>query len=151
MSDQEIVIRLLMAVLLGGLIGLEREAAGRAAGLRTHVLVCLGSALIMMTSIHIFEIYRGLADVDPSRIAAQVVSGIGFLGAGTIIRYGHNVKGLTTAASLWVIAAVGLAVGSGFMKAAVFTTFLVLLGLIVFGKIVHRFFPDLEVPGKDDI
>ena len=151
MSDQEIVIRLLMAVLLGGLIGLEREAAGRAAGLRTHVLVCLGSALIMMTSIHIFEIYRGLADVDPSRIAAQVVSGIGFLGAGTIIRYGHNVKGLTTAACLWVIAAVGLAVGSGFMKAAVFTTFLVLLGLIVFGKIVHRFFPDLEVPGKDDI
>jgi len=148
--------KLLLAAVLGGIIGWERERRGRPAGLRTHILVCVGVTLMMVVSEHIFEKYKTFAAdsiirVDPARIAAQVVTGIGFLGAGTIIRYGHNVKGLTTAASLWVIAAVGLAVGSGFMKAAVFTTFLVLLGLIVFGKIVHRFFPDLEVPGKDDI
>ena len=144
MSDLEIVTRILTAALLGGLIGLEREAAKRAAGLRTHTLVSVGSALIMMTSIHIYELYVGIASVDPSRIAAQVVSGIGFLGAGTIIRSGKSVSGLTTAATLWVVSAVGLAVGCGFWKAAAFTTASVLMGLILFGKIVHRFFPDEE-------
>ena len=152
LSDTQVVLRLLAAVVLGGLVGLEREAAGRAAGLRTHVLVSLGSALIMLTNIHLFEVYSGLADIDVTRMAAQVVSGIGFLGAGTIIRSGPTVRGLTTAASLWVVAAVGMATGCGFIKAAVFTTLLVLLGLIVFGMIVHRFFPDEEVladgPGK---
>lgn len=144
MTDSDIVIRLLVAALLGGLIGLEREAAKRAAGLRTHTLVSIGSALIMMTSIHLFEVYSGRVNMDPARLGAQVVSGIGFLGAGTIIRSGSNVVGLTTAASLWVVAAVGLAVGCGFWKAALFTTICVLLGLIIFGKIVHRFFPDTD-------
>ena len=144
MSDIDVFTRILIAALLGGLVGLEREHAKRAAGLRTHTLVSVGSALIMMTSIHLFELYAGVADVDPSRIAAQVVSGIGFLGAGTIIRSGRSVSGLTTAATLWVVSAVGLAVGCGFWKAAVFTTASVLIGLILFGKIVHRFFPDEE-------
>lgn len=142
-------VRLLTAVMLGGLIGLEREAAGRAAGLRTHMMVCLGSALIMMTSIYLFEVYAGHAQLDPARLAAQVVSGIGFLGAGTIIRSGVSIKGLTTAATLWVVAAVGLSVGCGFLKAALFTTGLVLLGLIVFGKIVHRYFPDGEIKPQE--
>ena len=136
---------------MGGLIGLEREAAGRAAGLRTHVLVSIGSALIMMTSIYLYETYRGSTQIDPARLAAHVISGIGFLGAGTIIRSGTTIKGLTTAASLWVVAAVGLAVGCGFLKAALLTTVFVLLGLIVFGKIVHRFFPDNEVPSKEGL
>lgn len=144
MSDSEIVIRLLVAAFLGGLVGLEREAARRAAGLRTHILVSVGSALIMMTSIHLFELYEGRVQVDPARLAAQVVSGIGFLGAGTIIRSGPSVQGLTTAASLWVVSAVGLAVACGFWRAAAFTTVIVLVGLIIFGKIVHRFFPDTE-------
>jgi putative Mg2+ transporter-C (MgtC) family protein len=144
MNDTEVIIRLLAAVILGGLIGLEREAAGRAAGLRTHILVCVGSTLIMLTSIYLFEAYAERTQIDPGRLAAQVVSGIGFLGAGTIIRMGTSVKGLTTAASLWVVSAVGLAVGCGFLIAALFTTLLVLLGLIVFGKIVHRYFPDVD-------
>ncbi|MCX5656634.1 MAG: MgtC/SapB family protein, partial [Candidatus Omnitrophica bacterium] len=106
-------------------------AHGRAAGLRTHILVCLGSALIMLTSIHIYEMYIGVAAVDPARIAAQVVSGIGFLGAGTILRFRASVRGLTTAASLWAVAGLGLAVGSGFYKAAFLTTFLSLVALVL--------------------
>ncbi len=144
MTDHEIIIRLLLAVVLGGVVGLEREAAKRAAGLRTHTLVSLGSALIMMTNIHLFEVYAGRANIDVTRMAAQVVSGIGFLGAGTIIRSGNNVRGLTTAASLWVVAAVGMAVGCGFYKAAIFSTVFVLIGLIIFGKLVHKYFPDID-------
>ena len=144
MSGFDIITRILLAALLGGLVGLEREAAKRAAGLRTHTLVSVGSALIMMTSIHLYELYAGVADVDPSRIAAQVVSGIGFLGAGTIIRSGRSISGLTTAATLWVVSAVGLAVGCGFWKAAVFTTATILIGLIIFGRVVHRYFPDTD-------
>jgi putative Mg2+ transporter-C (MgtC) family protein len=135
MTDKELLIRLAVALILGGLIGLEREAHGRAAGLRTHILVCLGSCLIMLTSIHLFEIYKGLAQVDPTRIAAQVVSGIGFLGAGTILRFRASVRGLTTAASLWAVAGLGLAVGSGFYKAAYFTTILALVTLVLLNRL----------------
>ncbi len=134
-SDKELFIRLVLALILGGLIGLEREAHGRAAGLRTHILVCLGSCLIMFTSIHIYEVYKGLAQVDPSRIAAQVVSGIGFLGAGTILRFRASVRGLTTAASLWTVAGLGLAVGSGSYKAAYFTTILALVTLALLNRL----------------
>lgn len=144
MTDHELVIRLLLAAFLGGVVGLEREAARRAAGLRTHTLVALGSALIMMTNLHLFEVYSGVTKLDPTRMAAQVVSGIGFLGAGTIIRSGLNVQGLTTAASLWVVAATGMAVGCGYYKAAIVTTMLVLVGLVFFGWAVHRYFPDTE-------
>lgn len=144
MNDHDIIIRLSLAAFLGGVVGLEREAAKRAAGLRTHTLVSLGSALIMLTNIHLFEVYSGRSNIDITRMAAQVVSGIGFLGAGTIIRSGNNVRGLTTAASLWVVAAVGMATGCGFYKAAVFTTIFVLVGLVFFGRVVHKYFPDID-------
>ena len=134
-SDKEMVLRLLLSVVLGGLIGLEREAHGRAAGLRTHILVCLGSCLIMFTSMHLYEVYKGLAQVDPARIAAQVVSGIGFLGAGTILRFRASVRGLTTAASLWTVAGLGLAIGSGFYKPAFITTGLALITLVLLNKL----------------
>ena len=134
LSSYQVLARLLLATILGGLIGFEREARHRAAGLRTHILVCLGSALAMLTSIYMFEIYRGAATVDPTRIAAQVITGVGFLGAGTILRAGPTVKGLTTAASLWAVAGIGLAVGCGFYSGAIISTILVVVTLVVFSK-----------------
>ncbi len=134
-GSMQIVFRLLVAAVLGGVIGLEREKQEKAAGFRTHILVCIGSCLLMLTSMHIFDIYKGITAVDPARIAAQVVTGVGFLGAGTIIRFRASVKGLTTAASLWVIAAVGLAVGSGFYLAAVVTAVISLLSLLVLNRL----------------
>ena len=128
-SQFEMIARLFLAAILSGLVGDEREIHGRLAGFRTHILVCVGSTLIMLTSMYIFEIYRGLATPDPARIAAQVVSGIGFLGAGTIIRFKASVRGLTTAASLWTIAGIGLAVGSGLYVPAAVTTVIVLATL----------------------
>lgn len=139
LSHYQILARLLLATILGGFIGFERESRGRAAGFRTHILVCLGSTLFMMTSMFIFEIYKGLPNVDPSRIAAQVVTGIGFLGAGTILRSGATVKGLTTAASLWAVAGIGLAVGCGFYFASLATTILVFITLVIFSKMEEAF------------
>ncbi len=138
MTDAEVFLRLLLAALFGGLVGWEREIAGRAAGFRTHILVSMGAALVMLTSIELFRQYGERTDVDPTRMAAQVVSGIGFLGAGTIIRSGTAVRGLTTAASLWVVAAVGMAAGCGFWKAAAMATALVLVGLAFFGRLGRR-------------
>jgi len=129
LTDAQLITRLTLAVVLCGLVGLERQIHRRTAGLRTHILVGLGSCLIMLTSLYIFAIYKNDVPLDPARIAAGVITGIGFLGAGTIIRDRENVKGLTTAASLWVVAAVGLAVGCGFLKAALFTTILSLITL----------------------
>ena len=116
--------RLAPAALLGSVIGLERERLLWAAGLRTHMLVCVGSCLIMLVSNYGFADALGAKNVvlDPSRVAAQVVSGIGFLGAGTILLRGEVVKGLTTAASLWAVAAIGLAIGGGLYVPAVATT-----------------------------
>lgn len=121
--------RLILSFILGSVIGLEREKKGARAGLRTHILVCMGSTLIMLTSLHIFDLYQGKADVDPGRIAAGVITGIGFLCAGTIIRSSERVRGLTTAASVWVSAAIGLAVGCGYISAALITTVIVYLAL----------------------
>jgi putative Mg2+ transporter-C (MgtC) family protein len=136
-SEMDIVIRLTVACILGGLIGLERESLERPAGLRTHILVCVGSTLMMLVSIYGFA---GLdaAPKDPGRIAAQVVSGIGFLGAGTILREGLTVKGLTTAASLWVVAGIGLAIGCGQFFAGFASTALVFLTLVLFGQLERR-------------
>jgi putative Mg2+ transporter-C (MgtC) family protein len=129
----EVVLRVVLAALLGGAIGLERELREREAGLRTHMLVSVGAALFTMVSAYAWTDWRfstaqGLV-FDPTRIAAQVVSGIGFLGAGAIIRQGLSVRGLTTAATLWVVAAIGMAAGVGYSEAAVVTTALVLISL----------------------
>jgi putative Mg2+ transporter-C (MgtC) family protein len=129
LSDWELVIRLLVAAGLGSLIGAERERLVWAAGLRTHMLVCVGSCLFMIVSAFGFSDILGTAHVilDPSRVAAQVVSGIGFLGAGSILLRGDVVRGLTTAASLWTVAAIGLAVGSGLYVEAAAATVVILL------------------------
>ncbi len=139
MGPIEMVLRLVLASILGAIVGLERESQNRPAGLRTHTLVSLGSALIMLVSVYGFndQILAGRAP-DPARIAAQVVSGIGFLGAGTILRQGSTITGLTTAASLWVVAGVGLAVGLGYYLAALVTTGLVMFSLTVFDRIGSR-------------
>lgn len=138
-QDLNLIIPLLVSALLGGLVGYERERANRPAGLRTHILVCVGSTLIMMVSVDTFKMYRGLTNVDPGRIAAQVVSGIGFLGAGTILREGPTIRGLTTAASLWVVAGVGLAVGAGLYGSALATVVIILVTLETLSKFERRF------------
>jgi putative Mg2+ transporter-C (MgtC) family protein len=132
MQDKDIVLRLILSVVLSGIIGIERQLHRHSAGLRTHILVCLGSCLIMLTSLYVFDIYKNEVPLDPARIAAGVITGIGFLGAGAIIREREGIKGLTTAASLWVVAAIGLAVGCGFYTASLTTaalTFIVLFFL----------------------
>jgi Uncharacterized membrane protein len=123
----EIAIRLLVSCFLGGIVGYQRERQGRPAGFRTHILVCSGSALIMAVSIFAFVDYTGTR--DPGRIAAQVVSGIGFLGAGAIMREGLSIKGLTTAAGLWGVSGIGLAVGSGLYIPAILATILTVIVL----------------------
>lgn len=126
-GSAETVLRLLLAASAGSVIGFERERLQWAAGLRTHMLVCVGACLVMIVSAYGFAAVLGPHVVlDPSRVAAQVVSGIGFLGAGTILLRGEVVKGLTTAASLWAVAAIGLAVGAGLYVAALATTAIVL-------------------------
>ncbi|HEV3478431.1 MAG TPA: MgtC/SapB family protein [Gaiellaceae bacterium] len=133
LGSAEILLRVVLAAALGGAIGFERELREREAGLRTHMLVSVGAALFTLVSAYAWTDWRfstpqGLV-FDPTRIAAQVVSGIGFLGAGAIIRQGLSVRGLTTAATLWVVAAIGMATGAGYYAAAVATTALVLISL----------------------
>ncbi len=135
----EMIIRLILACILGGAIGYEREHTNRPAGFRTHILVCVGAALVMVTSEYIFNKYSPNTNLDPARLGAQVISGIGFLGAGTIIRDGFNVKGLTTAASLWAVSCVGIAVGIGFYEGAVFATAIIFITLIALKKTENRF------------
>ncbi|GAW94309.1 MgtC/SapB family protein [Calderihabitans maritimus] len=134
-QEFEVIFRLILAGILGGFIGLERESLRKSAGFRTHILVCVGAALVMLVSIHVAS---GNPNADPARIAAQVVSGIGFLGAGTIMREGATVRGLTTAASLWVVACIGLAVGAGMYFASTIGTGLVFLALLYLGKLERR-------------
>ena len=131
LSDSQIIYRLSLTVLLSGVIGLERQVQRRHAGLRTHILLALGSCLIMLTSLYVFDIYKDITKLDPARIAAGVITGIGFLGAGTIIRDNEGIRGLTTAASLWVVSGIGLAVGCGFCNAAIYSTVLTLIVLFV--------------------
>ncbi len=145
--------KLLIAAVLGGFIGWERERRGRPAGLRTHLLVCVGVTLIMLVSEHIFVQYQGykqdsILRIDPARIASQVVTGIGFLGAGTIMRFKATVRGLTTAASLWVVAGIGLAIGSGFIIPAVFTAFIAIMTLILLPKVENEIKKDKYITMK---
>ena len=118
------VVKMVLAIVFSGIIGYEREHSHRPAGFRTHILVAVGSALVMMTSGYIFREFEGIGNFDPTRLGAQVISGIGFLGAGTILREGFSVKGLTTAASLWAVSCIGLAVGGGYYTGAFIATVL---------------------------
>ena len=145
----EVLLRVVLAGVLGGAIGVEREIREREAGLRTHLLVAVGAALFTLVSAYgwhdfSFSSANGIT-YDPTRIAAQIVTGIGFLGAGAIIRQGLSVRGLTTAASLWVVAAIGLAAGAGYYSAAVITTIVVLVSLwplrILAYRIIERVRP----------
>jgi putative Mg2+ transporter-C (MgtC) family protein len=148
----EVLLRLFVAAALGGAIGLERELRERQAGLRTHLVVCVGSALFTLVSAYGFHEFLinggGLVRTDPTRIAAQIVSGIGFLGAGAIIRQGLSVKGLTTAATLWLSAAIGMASGAGYYSAALIATAVALLTLgplrIVAYRVIHRYRPEVD-------
>ena len=142
------VLRLIVAAILGGIVGMERGSGDRPAGFRTHILVCVGSALFMLVSIYGFDdiapVTTNLEDDigtrrDTARIAAQVVSGIGFLGAGTILHEGLTIKGLTTAASLWIVSAIGLAVGSGMYLLSSVATMLTMLTLVTFRTWEKRF------------
>lgn len=140
-SNFEIILRLLLSSVIGGLIGMEREANNRPAGLRTHVLVTLGSCLIMLLSMYGFiGLGAGGTGGDPARLAAQVVSGIGFLGAGTILRTENKVSGLTTAASLWVCGGIGLAIGSGYYVGGLATATIVFFTLRSLGFIEKKVF-----------
>ncbi len=151
------LFRLFLALVLGGIIGIEREIRNQPAGFRTHAILAVGSALVMMISYMAALKFgvSGKAAGDPTRIAAQIVSGIGFLGAGAILRMGASVKGLTTAASLWATAGVGMACGGGFYKEAVFATALILLTLFLLGKVEKTFLftkpkRSLFIEAKDD-
>jgi putative Mg2+ transporter-C (MgtC) family protein len=139
-----VLLRLSVAAALGGAIGFERELRERGAGLRTHLVVCVGSALFTLVSAYAFV----GPHVDPTRIAAQIVSGIGFLGAGAIIRQGLSVRGLTTAATLWLVAAIGMAAGAGYYDAAIIATAGALLTLgplrIVVYRLTRRFRSETE-------
>lgn len=136
----DLLFMLLLAAALGGAVGLERELSGKPAGFRTNLLICVGAALLTDLSVAIGGMAANPANADPGRIAAQIVSGIGFLGAGTIIQARGAVVGLTTAATLWVVSAIGIAVGAGQYLEAIGTTVLVLVALLVLGKIESRIF-----------
>ena len=138
--NTDMIVRLLLASLLGGLIGLERELHGRPAGFRTHLLVSLGSCLFVVTSIEFYRLYGnfsgvGPVGVDPARVAAQVVTGIGFLGAGAIIREGSSIRGLTTAACLWIAAAIGLSCGAGLFVVPLVVTTISLATLLLLKRV----------------
>ncbi len=135
MTDLEVLRRLLIVTALAGAIGVERERHGRAAGFRTHILVGIGSCLVMLTGMYLMDSLGGRVAIDPTRMAAQVISGIGFLGAGTILRFRASVRGLTGGGSLWAVGGVGLAVGAGFLWGAVVTSLIIILVLFGFSPV----------------
>jgi putative Mg2+ transporter-C (MgtC) family protein len=152
LSLGEVLLRVVLAGVLGGAIGAEREIREREAGLRTHMLVAVGAALFTLVSAYGWGDFhfsqKSGVTYDPSRIAAQIVTGIGFLGAGAIIRQGLAVRGLTTAASLWVVAAIGLAAGAGYYSGAIITTVVVLVSLWPLRIFAHRLFTRIRPPGE---
>jgi putative Mg2+ transporter-C (MgtC) family protein len=134
----DLMTKLLLAILAGGAIGFERQIAGKAAGLRTNILICVGSALFMDLSMNLGTSFGGARIGDPGRIAAQVVTGIGFIGAGTIMQARGSITGLTSAATIFVVAAIGLNVGAGFYREAMGATAAVMLVLAGLGTIEHK-------------
>jgi len=139
-SEVQIILRVLIGAGLGAVVGLERERQDQPAGLRTHMILVIGATLAMVLSVNLGYLFaRPGTPADPARLAAQVISGIGFLGAGAILRYGSTVKGLTTATSLWTMAIVGLTVGAGYYLVGVITTGLMLVVLTLLNIIEKRF------------
>lgn len=132
------VVKLLLSMTLGAIIGMERRRKGQIAGLRTFALISMGATLAMLISIYIPQVYLGLKNGDPGRIAAQVVSGVGFLGAGAIIQMKGSVRGLTTAAGIWMTACIGLAVGAGMYLISIITTLLIIFILVNIERIELR-------------
>lgn len=130
--------KLLLSLVLGSMVGYERKRRGQSAGVRTFSLIAMGSTLAMILSIYVPQEYLGLKNGDPGRIAAQVVTGIGFLGAGAIIQMKGSVRGLTTAAGIWMVAAIGMSVGVGMYVVAVISTLLILVILVWLDKVEHR-------------
>ena len=154
-TEFEMIIRLFLGFLAGGIIGFERSSQRQVAGLRTHILIATGSTLLMLLSIYLPQYYNPMRTSDPGRIAAQVVSGIGFLGAGAIIRLGNNIRGLTTAASLWFVAAVGLSIGAGMFIVAAAAEVLGFISLRFLYIVEKRLFPSerfkmLEISYKNN-
>jgi putative Mg2+ transporter-C (MgtC) family protein len=143
LTEFDIVLRLCLAFIAGGIIGFERSSRRQVAGLRTHILITVGAACLMLLSIWIPQNFFS-ANSDPTRIAAQVVSGMGFLGAGAIIRLGNNTKGLTTAASLWLVSAVGMTIGAGMFIAALAAVVLALIALVILNYVERIIFPDVR-------
>lgn len=139
-SETQIILRVLVGAVLGAAVGLERERQDQPAGLRTHMILVIGATLAMVLSVNLGYLFaRPGTPADPARLAAQVISGIGFLGAGAILRYGFTVKGLTTATSLWTMAIVGMAVGAGYYLIGVVTTVMILVVLALLNIIENRF------------
>lgn len=134
--QNESVIKIIIAVAIGGFIGLERESASRPAGFRTHILVCVASAMVMDINL---QLAQNFVNADPMRLGAQVISGMGFLGAGTIIKEGATVKGLTTAAGLWSVACLGLVIGAGFYLMALFAALVMMMTLKTFNQLEIKF------------
>ena len=143
LNGSDIMLRLLLALLLGAVIGAEREYTHRPAGIRTHMLVAMGACAVMITGQMIFSQYFPLgASPDPARLAAQVIAGVGFLGAGTILREGSSIRGLTTAASVWTVACLGVAVGAGFYIIGLVGGILMMITLVVVERLQKRFLSD---------
>lgn len=132
------LFKLVLAMALGAAVGFERRRKGQIAGVRTFALICMGATLAMLISIYIPQVYMGLKNGDPGRIAAQVVSGVGFLGAGAIIQMKGSVRGLTTAAGIWMSACIGLAIGAGMYLVAIIATFLIIFVLVYIERYEHR-------------
>jgi putative Mg2+ transporter-C (MgtC) family protein len=145
-TDPEVILRIVIGAVLGALIGLERERQGQPAGLRTHIILVIGATLAMTLSINLAMQFQPLApNGDPARLAAQVIVGIGFLGAGAIMRYGVSVKGLTTATSMWTMAIVGLAVGAGYYWVGAGITVMILVVLNILNVFEKRFIQSYSV------
>ena len=155
LNEFDMILRLVLSFVAGGIIGLERSSRRQVAGLRTHILIATGATLLMLLSIYIPQHFNPERSSDPGRIAAQVVSGIGFLGAGAIIRLGNSIRGLTTAASLWFVAAVGLAIGAGMYVVAAAAEALGVIALMFLYIFEKKIFPSerlklMEISYKND-
>ena len=141
-ENTDILIRIIFSIILGGVIGFEREVTNKSAGLRTQILVCLGSCIFTILSIYGFSTAVTLYPLgDPSRVAAQIVTGIGFIGAGTVLRQGLTITGLTTASTLWMAAAIGMACGSGKISIAIFSTIIAISVLVFIRMFEYKFLP----------